>query len=225
MAEVIPAIIPQNLTYTRERLDKVTGLVRKAQIDIVDGEYGDSVTWPFASKDQGDELFQMVRSEEKFPCAKEVDLELDMMILHPIERIADFLDLGFKSFVIHIDSTDHVRECIDTVKNAGQVAGLGIRPSVDVDLLTPFLPDVSFVQFMGNDRIGHNGVELDPKVLDKIKKFHETHPSMPLQIDIGVNLETAKSLIEAGISRLVSGSAIFNAPDIKNAINDLSEIS
>lgn len=224
MAEVIPAIIAQNLIQTREMLDKVTGLAHKAQIDIVDNEYAESVTWPFASKDQGDELFQMIRNEEKFPCAKDIDLELDMMILHPIERIADFLDLGFKSFIIHIDSTDHVRECIDTIKSAGQIVGLGIRPSVDIELLTPFLPDVEFVQFMGNDRIGHNGVELDPKVLDKIKKFHETHPSMPLQIDIGVNLETAKSLIEVGISRLVSGSAIFNAPDIKKAIQELQNI-
>jgi ribulose-phosphate 3-epimerase len=224
MAEVIPAIIPQNLFQAREMLDKVTGIARKAQIDIVDGEYAESVTWPFASKDQGDELFQMIRNEEKFPCAKEIDLELDMMMLHPIERIADFLDLGFKSFVVHIDSTDHVRECIDTIKSAGQVAGLGIRPSVDTDLLTPFLPDVQFVQFMGNDRVGHNGVELDPKVLDKIKQFHETHPAIPLQIDIGVSLETAKSLIDAGISRLVSGSAIFNSPDMKKAIQDLQSM-
>lgn len=224
MAEVIPAIIPQNLFQAREMLDKVTGIARKAQIDIVDGEYAESVTWPFSSKDQGDELFQMIRNEQKFPCAKEIDLELDMMILHPIERIADFLDLGFKSFIIHIDSTDHVRECIDTIKSAGQIAGLGIRPSVDIELLTPYLPDVQFVQFMGNDRVGHNGVELDPKVLDKIKNFHATHPSMRLQIDIGVNFETSKSLIEAGISSLVSGSAIFNSPDIKKAIEELQNI-
>jgi ribulose-phosphate 3-epimerase len=95
---------------------------------------------------------------------------------------------------------------------------------VDTDLLTPFLPDVQFVQFMGNDRVGHNGVELDPKVLDKIKQFHETHPAIPLQIDIGVSLETAKSLIDAGISRLVSGSAIFNSPDMKKAIQDLQSM-
>lgn len=224
MAEVVPAVIIKNLFHAREMLDKVTGLVRKAQIDIVDGEYAETVTWPFASKDQGDELFQMIRNEEKFPFSKEIDLELDMMVLHPIERIADFLDLGFKSFIIHIDSTDHVRECIDTVRSAGQTVGLGIRPSVDIDLLTPYLPDVQFVQFMGNDRIGHNGVELDPKVLDKIKAFHETHPSMRLQIDIGVNFETAKSLVDAGIQSLVSTSAIYNSPDIKKAIQELQSM-
>ncbi len=222
MTEVIPAIIPKDLPYTHERLEKVLGLVRKIQIDIVDGEYADSKTWPFASKSQGDELFKMVRGEERFPFINEFEFELDMMMLHPIELLSDFIGIGFKSFVIHIDSTDHVSECLETIKSAGCNAGLGIKPSVSTDLLRPYLSQVQFVQFMGNDRIGHNGVEFDPLVLQKIHKFHEEHPSMELQIDIGVNFETSKSLTDAGISRLISGSAVFNGDNIKENLNRLA---
>ncbi len=221
MTEVIPAIIPKDLSYTRERLEKVLGMVKKIQLDIVDGKYADSTTWPFLSKDQGGELLKLVRGEERFPFINEFEFELDMLILHPIEFISDFIDIGFKSFVLHIDSTDHISECIEVIRSAGCEIGLGVKPSVSTDLLGPYLSQVQFVQFMGNDRVGHNGVELDPLVLDKISKFHEQHPSMELQIDIGVNFETAKSLTDAGITRLVSTSAIFNSDKIQNAINTL----
>lgn len=222
MTEVVPAIIPKDLSMIEEMLGRVVGLANKAQIDIVDGKYADAKTWPFLSKDQGDELLKLVRNEERFPFRNEIGLELDMLTLHPIEFITDFIDIGFKSFVVHIDSTDHVAECIETINNAGCSVGLGIRPSIDTNLLIPHLPMVQFVQFMGNDKVGHNGVELDPKVLDKIDDFHKMHPSIELQIDIGVNFDTAKKLVEVGITRLISGSSIFSQGDPKENIARLA---
>lgn len=223
MIEVIPAVIPQNLNIVREKLSRVLGLVKKVQIDIVDGEYAPSKTWPFAIE-QGDELLKMVRGEEKFPYIDDFVVEIDILAHHPIEYISDFLSIGMKSFVIHIDSTDHVKECIETIKSAKCDVGLGIKPSVDSMDLEPYLLDIDFVQFMGNDRVGYNGVELDMKVLDKIKDFHQKYSLVPLQIDIGVNTETATSLKKAGITRLISGSAIFDATDIKKAIITLQTL-
>jgi|SRR3989344_3258268 len=223
MIEIIPAIIPQNLNIVREKFGLVLGLVQKVAIDIVDGKYAPVTTWPF-NKDQSEEFLKIVRGEEKFPYIDDFILQIDMLVLHPIEYISDLISLGAKSFVIHIDSTDHLKECIETLKSAKCEIGLGIRPSGDMEILQPFLPQIDFVQFMGNDRVGYNGVELDQKVLKKIKNFHDTHPSMPIQIDIGVNFETASDLIKAGATRLISGSAIFNTPDIKSAIIKLQNL-
>ena len=223
MIEIIPAIIPQNLNIVREKFGLVLGLVQKVAIDIVDGKYASVTTWPF-NKDQSEEFLKIVRGEEKFPYIDDFILQIDMLVLHPIEYISDLISLGAKSFVIHIDSTDHLKECIETLKSAKCEIGLGIRPSGDMEILQPFLPQIDFVQFMGNDRVGYNGVELDQKVLKKIKNFHDTHPSMPIQIDIGVNFETASDLIKAGATRLISGSAIFNTPDIKSAIIKLQNL-
>ena len=220
MIEVIPAIIPQDLNIVRERFGRVLGLVRKVQMDIVDGKYAPAKTWPF-NGNQFEEIRNMVNGEERFPNIDNFILEIDMLILHPIEYVSDFISLGAKSFVIHIDSTDHVKECIETIKGSGCQAGLGIKPSGDISILESFLPSVDFVQFMGNDRVGYSGVELDKNVLEKINNFHERHPAMPIQIDIGVDLETAPKLIKAGVSAFVSGSSIFNASDAKEAVAKL----
>jgi ribulose-phosphate 3-epimerase len=223
MTEIIPSIIPQNLNIVKEKLEQLLGLVKKVQLDIVDGQYAKVLTWPFVEKNS-DDLMKLAKGEEKFPYIDDFLLEIDMMIFHPIEYINDFISLGAKSFVIHVDSTDHIRECLETIKNLGCEAGLGIKPSVDMDLLQPFLPQADFVQFMGNDKIGHSGVELDDSVINKIKYFHEKHPSTTIQIDIGVNEETIPKLKAAGVSRFISGSSIFNSPSVKEAIKTLQTL-
>ena len=102
--------------------------------------------------------------------------------------------------------------------------GLGIKPSINSELLEPFILDVDFVQFMDSDNIGHVGVEVDNLILTKIKSFHEIHPLLLLQADIGVNAETIPELKKAGVSRFVAGSAVFNNPNIKEAIEKLSSL-
>jgi pentose-5-phosphate-3-epimerase len=67
---------------------------------------------------------------------------------------------------------------------------------------------------MGSDNIGHHGEELDPAVLDKIRDFKKKYPEMVAGVDIGVNHDTAGELVEAGATRLVSGSAIFYSENI-----------
>jgi len=221
MTEIIPTINGAlNLNFIRERLGKLFGLVKKVQIDIVDGQYAPVKTWPFIEKDS-DDLLKLIRGEEKFPHIDDFSIEVDMMVLHPIEYLSDFISLGAKSFVIHIDSTDHIKECLETIKNSGCEAGLGIKPSIDADLLEPFLPLTDFVQFMGSDKVGHSGVELNDSVLNKIKYFHNKHPQTAIQIDIGVSEETIPLLKEAGVSRFVSGSSIFNAHDLREALTTL----
>lgn len=224
MTEIIPGVIPQNLNLLKEQFEKVLGVAKKVQIDVVDGEYAITKSWPF-NGDQPDELVRMVRGEEKFPYVDDFVLEIDMLVLHPIEYLSDFISIGAKSFIIHIDSTDHVRECMDTIKNSPDCeVGLGIKPSGNLDLLESFISDADFVQFMGNDRVGYNGVELDRSVLKKIKIFHERHPSVPIQIDIGVGKETIEEMKEAGVTRFISSSSIFNSPDPKATFLELSKM-
>ena len=217
MIEVVPALLPTDLHTVQKELSRVTHLVKRVQIDIVDGEYAPTKTWPFNIKNN-DDVLNMVRNNINFPFSDYFVMELDMLVLHPIEYIPDFLSLGFKSFVIHIDSTDHVKECIETIKNAGCMVGIGIKPSIDSNLIEEHIEKIDFVQFMGNDMVGFSGVELDFKLLEKIKNFKKLHPEINTQVDIGVNFDTAPLLIKSGLSAIVSNSTIFNSKDPKQAI-------
>ncbi len=222
MIEIIPSLLPQNLHHVEEQFGRILGLVKKVQVDIVDGEYAPNKTWPFNVKDN-DDILNMVRGEASFPHINSFLMELDMLILHPIEYIPDFLSVGFKSFVIHIDSTDHVKECIKTIKNAGCKVGLGIKPKIPTTELEPYITEIDFVQFMGNDQVGRSGIELDQNVADKIAEFKKHHPSFDIQIDIGVNFETAPLLAHAGATALISNSTIFNSKDPKEVIMKLQK--
>lgn len=201
MIQIIPAIIPDTLETVREKFGQVLGLVSKVQVDFIDGRYSPVQSWPFNGGDWN----------EEFPFIKDFIIEADLLVFNPIFILDKLIKKGFESFVLHLDSADDLNPSIALVKTSGCEMGLGIKPSGDIKLLEKYLPEADFVQFMGNDKVGYNGVELDEKVLDKIQNFHAAHPHMPLQVDIGVNFETAPKLIEAGISRLISGSAIFES--------------
>jgi ribulose-phosphate 3-epimerase len=223
MNEIIPAVIPKNLHVVSDRLKKVLGAVKKVQMDIADGKYAPVVTWPF-NKGEGDELLKMVRGEDRFPFIDDFILEVDMLCLHPIELIPDLLNIGIRSFVIHIDSTDHIKESIDTIKSFGAEVGIGIKPSLDTDLLKQYIISIDFVQFMGNDKVGYNGVALDPHVLEKIKAFNYENINTPIQIDIGVDFDTLPLLKKAGVSRFISGSTVFDSADPKQTIKILESL-
>ena len=218
MIEVIPAIIPKSQEEIENKLGLVKNFVEKVQIDFVDGKYAPVKTWPFnLEKESGTKL--------EISSKDEILLEGDLMIKHPEDFLDDFLEIGIKSFVIHIGSTKYLDKCIFHIKEKGLKVGLAIRPSEDSKTLEEYLDKIDFVQFMGNDTVGYNGVELDRKVLQKISHFHSAHPFVPIQIDIGVNLKTASELIKAGVTGLVSGSAVFSDSKVRDNIEKLKYAS
>lgn len=223
MIQVIPAVIPHSLEEIVNKFSAVRGLVQKVQVDILDGLYAPTTTWPF-NGGLKDDFINIAEGKTKFPYSDEFDIEFDLLVVNPEQYVENFVKAGGKSFVFHIDSSSDISKSVSVAKKCGCEVGLGIKPSRDTDLLEPLLNDVHFVQFMGNDRVGYNGVELEHTVLSKIAVFHKSHPEIPLQIDIGVNFDTVPLLKKAGITRIVSGTTIFNSSDIMESINKLKEL-
>ncbi len=223
MTEIIPAIIPQDLDEIRKKFGKILGLTKKVQVDILDGQYTLAKSWPFIEKNS-DDLFKMAKGESKFPFINDFLVQIDLMVLHPVEYLNDFISLGVKSFVIHIDSTNHIRECLGMIKGFDCEVGLGIKPSVDADLLEPFIGQIDFVQFMGNDKIGYNGIEFDDSVINKIKYFHNKNREIPIQVDIGVSEKTISILKDVGVTSFISGSAIFGSPDPEESLKKMQNL-
>lgn len=217
MIEVVPAIIPDNFIHLQDEIEKVASFVSRVQIDIMDGAFAPTKSWPY--KDKGDISFEkLVKGEENLPHADKLIHELDMMIEKPEEHIDAWMNAGIKSFIIHIESTTELASIITKTKERYVEIGLALKPSTSIEELEPWIEQINFVQFMGNDKIGYHGVSLDSFVLPSIEGLRKAHPELIIGIDIGVTEETAPILVNQGVTKLVSGSAIFNSENIEETI-------
>jgi len=219
MTEVIPAIIPENLEDLYAKADRVRAYVSTVQVDIMDGKFAPITSWPYNNHEQFENLVK-----EGNPLLGDLSFELDMMVEKPEDVIGRWMELGAKALIIHVDSTDMLEDITARAKERGVAVGIALRPYTDNDVLERWVPDINFVQFMGNQKIGYHGVELDARVLQKIIQLREKYPKLSISVDIGVNFETAPGLIKAGANKLISGSTIFNAENINEAIKKLKNI-
>lgn len=228
MVEVIPAVMPENYEDLLKKLRCVRGVVSCIQIDVMDGKFVPSVSWPYDSQGK-DQFTLMVRGGDMLPFWDEVDYEIDLMVEKPEEVIKDWVALGARRIIVHISSTTHLRGIIDLLEKrygeAGDLEGVApvelgvaLRTEDSFSDIEPFVHDIDVVQYMGIKKIGYQGQPFDEKVISKIMGLREECPHLIISVDGGVSIETAPLLIKAGASRLVSGSTIFNSRDVRETI-------
>lgn len=224
MAQIIPAIIPTSYEELASKAGQVKGSVRRVQVDVLDGKYTETLpSWPYNDADT--EAWQrLIEQKNGLPHWDTLDYEIDLMTKAPEEKIDAWIVAGAAVIIVHIESTEHVADIITHAKERGVEVGLALKPSTDIERLAPWIDQVAFVQCMGNDTIGAQGLALDPRVVGKIEDIRTRFPNVMIGVDIGVTEETASSLLHAGATRLVSGSAIFMSGNAREAIARLEDI-
>ena len=248
MIEIIPAILPKNYEDLKNKVALVRGVVAVVQVDICDGVFVKTRSWPFENTRQDlvldtrsclDIHFQKILNEEEgMPFWQDIDFELDLMVADAVENFDIYTKLGPKRIIFHLEayiaeallppvggskaSADsgfkNFLEGIDKYVRDSIQVGVAINPSTPIENIFSIVPFIDFVQCMGIAKIGYQGEDFDQKCLDYIKTLKEKFPDIIISVDGGVNLETAPEIIKAGASRLVAGSAIFNTDDIIGTI-------
>ncbi|MEO5635054.1 MAG: hypothetical protein ABIS26_02475 [Candidatus Paceibacterota bacterium] len=230
MAEIIPAILPKNYEDLKNKIAFAREATNLVQIDICDGNFVKSVTWPFLGRsEEGEEFLEnsfddhfrrILNEEEGMPFWEDVDFELDLMVLNAVPNFDIYTKLGPKRIIFHIEAVGAILDFKDFLEGIDMYIrdtisiGVAINPATSLEELYPLTNYIDFVQVMGSDEIGYSGIELDEKVYEIVKTLREKYYDLPIAVDIGVNQTTASRLIEAGASKLVIGSAIFNSDDI-----------
>ncbi len=221
--EIIPAIMPKNYEDLKNKIALVRDFVSMIQIDICDGNYVSTITWPFADGSE-QTLNSILNEQEGMPFWENVDFEFDLMVAGAMADFDMYLKLGAKRIVFHIaaisdkESFLQFLEGIDIyVKDSIQI-GIAIETTTPIESIVRLIPEVNFVQCMGIERAGRQGQPFDERVLSQIKSLREKFPELTISVDGGVNLETAESLITAGADRLIIGSAILTSDDIGETI-------
>ncbi len=230
---IIPAIIPKNKQDLEEKLGNLGGLVSRVQIDICDGKFVPSQSWPYWKGRYSDDFQAILKEDEGLPFWKEFDFEIDLMVSNPFEVIPDWISAGASALIIHIESVEESVFATELTKLRQQFPkdgavtleiGLALTPDTPNEKIVPYLEDIDFVQFMGASKIGFHGVALDERVYDKIRELRNNHPQVTISIDIGVTLENAERLKEEGVDKLVSGSAIFESDSLIETIEEFKNI-
>lgn len=233
MGIIVPAILPTSRHDLDEKLARLVGLATDVQIDIVDGKFASPATWPYANG--GEDFARMSAEGKTINNIDDLHVEVDLMVSDPEQITGTWIAAGATRILAHLESTQYLPRLITDLKvkyghEKGFASdmlsfGLALNVSTELELLEPYLPDIDYVQFMGIKNIGKQGQPFATEVLTRIAIFHKKHPDIEIQVDGGVNFESAPLLLNAGVSRLVVGSALWKAPDLHEAFRKLSGLT
>ncbi|MSU45352.1 MAG: hypothetical protein EXS47_01855 [Candidatus Zambryskibacteria bacterium] len=221
MIKVVPAIIPHTREQLTEEIRLVAQFAELVQIDISDGIFVPTKTWPYNGRDS--DFFENLKAEEEgWPRWEDVEFEIHLMVKNPEDVVLDWIHTGASAIIGHIEATDDFQRMIDICRENNVSVGIAIKPSTDDSVLLSFVDQVDFIQVMGNDLLGKHNIPLDLKAVEKIKSLRKLYPERIIAIDIGVTKETEDILIEAGADKLISGGAILNSDNPKEVFDNLS---
>lgn len=182
-------------------------------IDIMDGVFVPNISFGFPV------LKYVAQLSEK-------PLDVHLMIVQPEKFINEVKALGAMMMNVHYEACPHLHRVIQQIKDAGMKAGVTLNPATPVSLLADIIADVDMVLLMSVNP-GFGGQKFIPHTLDKIRELRalieRTGSHALIEVDGGVNEETAKALVEAGADILVAGSYVFGAADRKEAVRQLKQ--
>ncbi len=215
MSTIVPAVLPVSKRDLDDKLALFSTLpgVDRVQIDVVDGKFASPASFPYIAPAELSEL--------TLPALGRIEYEIDLMCFDAAAAADAWLARGAARLTIHAESATNLAHLISSIRSShGEFVeiGLAVNLASDTALIEPFLDRIQYVQFMGIATIGRQGEPLDRRVIERLRTFNHRHPRVPLQVDGGVTLANARELLEAGATRLISGSAILGADDPSVAV-------
>ena len=142
--------------------------------------------------------------------------DVHLMIVNPIKHVERFAGIGADGITVHAEACDDLEETIDEILRCGAKAAVALSPDTDIDVVLPFLDKLSMVLVMTVEP-GFGGQRFMADQLPKIAALHErilqVNPGCELEVDGGIDPETAPLVKRAGANVLVAGSAVFGAED------------
>lgn len=179
--------------------------------DIMDGHFVPNISY-------GPDIVKQMRS------VSNLFFDVHLMIENPIKLLPMFLNCGADLITIHYEACDDVSEIISEIKKHNKKVGISVKPNTPIDVLKPYLDDLDVVLIMTVEP-GFGGQKFMDNQLTKIKKLREFIGSrnILIEVDGGINAQTAKLCVQNGADVLVAGSAIFKADNPEQIIKELQK--
>jgi len=216
----MPIIAPSLLSSNFLRLEEECQMLNESEadwfhLDVMDGRFVPNISF-------GLPVIEHIRKATKKVC------DVHLMILEPERYVEAFKAAGADILSVHIEACVHLHRNIQQIKSLGMKAGVAVNPHTPVSLLQDILGDVDVVLLMSVNP-GFGGQKFIPRTLDKIRELRkmidDNKLDVKIEIDGGVTLENAKTIIEAGADVLVAGNTVFKSQNPKQTIKELKNIT
>ena len=181
--------------------------------DVMDGHFVDNISF-------GPMIVEVARQQTKLP------LDVHLMIEHPDHYLPRFLKAGANSITVHVEpeAKHDVAKTLPAIRDAGCRVGLSLNPATPFEAVEPFLDQIDLLLVM-TVHPGFGGQPFRLEMMEKVKRAAEWNKSRERKIDIeidgGINAETAQLSIQNGANVLVAGTSIFHTKDYSEAIREL----
>lgn len=209
MVKIAPSILSADFTKLGEEIGSI-GSADLLHFDVMDGVFVPNISF-------GLPVIKCVRR------VTELLLDVHLMITRPIRFAERFCDAGADAVTFHVeaDSPENIRATLETVKRRGRRAGLSVKPATPVSTLEPYADLLDNILIMSVEP-GFGGQSFMPGALQKISEaaalVKRLGTDCDIEVDGGINRDTAHLCIDAGATVLVAGSDVFRAADRRGEI-------
>ena len=211
--KVAPSILSANFNNLLDEIRSCKG-AEYVHVDVMDGHFVPNLT-----------IGSCVIKNLKGNISQLIDTHL--MITDPLKYISDFAKAGSDIITFHYESNSDVLETISLIKSFGVKAGISVKPNTDVSVLEPYLKDLDLVLVMSVEP-GFGGQKFMDSALPKLqwlidkKKQNDYH--YLIEVDGGINEETAKLVAKSGCEVVVAGTYVFKSTNREETINYLKSL-
>lgn len=218
MSQIIPALIASNENPSNDfkeiktKFEKLQPFLDEfeswVQIDITDGKFVPEKT--------------NIKLADLRYFTERANVEFHLMINRPEETMGEWVRLGSKRVIAHIEAIENMDELLNVCRENNVEIGLALNPETPSIMIEPWVNAIDLVLFLGV-RPGRGGQKFIPEVLSKIKSLRQNFPNVKIGIDGGISVDNIEELKNAGADTFVVGSGILKSADIKRTIEELKE--